>query len=45
MKTPDGIPPEKVQLTKAYKIPQLKDRWDNGIFFKDFHQRTIKHYS
>jgi hypothetical protein len=45
MKTPDGISPEKVQLTKAYKIPQLKDRWDNGIFFKDFHQRTIKHYS
>ena len=34
MKTPTGIPPEKVQLTKAYKIPALKDRWDNGIYFK-----------
>lgn len=45
MKTPDGISPEKVLLTKAYKIPQLKDRWNNGIFFKEFHQRTIKHYS
>lgn len=34
MKTPDGIPPEKVYSTKAYKIPPLKDRWDNNIFFK-----------
>ena len=40
-----GISPEKVQLTKSYKIPALKDRWDNGIYFKEFNQRTIKHYS
>jgi hypothetical protein len=45
MKTPIGISPEKVQLTKSYKIPALKDRWDNGIYFKEFNQRTIKHYS
>ena len=44
MKTPEGIPVERAQ-TKAYKIPPLSNRWDNGIFFKDFHQRTIKHYS
>ena len=45
MKTPEGISADKVLLTKAYKIPALKDRWENGMFFKDFHQRTIKHYS
>ena len=45
MKTPDGIPSDNVRLTKAYKIPQLKDRWENGMFFKDFHQKTIQTYS
>lgn len=44
MKVPEGIPVERAK-TKAYKIPPLSSRWDNGIFFKDFHQRTIKHYS
>ena len=45
MKTPEGIPEDKVRLTKAYKIPQLKERWENNMFFKDFHQKTIQTYS
>ena len=42
---PKGIPVEEVTEKKAYKIPALKDRWSNGITFKDFHQTTIKYYS
>lgn len=45
MKTPEGIPSDNVRLTKAYKIPQLKERWENGMFFKDFHGKTIQTYS
>ena len=45
MSVPEGIKPESVSEKEAYKIPQLKDRWDDGIFFKDFHKRTISHYS
>lgn len=45
MKTPNGILPDKVYLTKSYKIPQLKERWDNGIFFKEFYMRSLKQYS
>lgn len=45
MSIPEGVPEEKVRLTKAYKIPQLKERWTNGMFFKDFHQKTIQSYS
>jgi len=45
MKVPEGLDPDSVKEKVAYKIPALKDRWDNGIFFKEFHGRTIKHYS
>ena len=44
MKTPEGIDQKKV-LTKAEKIPQIKERWENGIRFKEFHHKTIQHYS
>jgi hypothetical protein len=45
MKVPEGINPSEISEKVAYKIPALKDRWENGIFFKEFHSRTIKHYS
>ena len=45
METPEGINPEKVYGTKQYKIPQIKDRWKNGMFFKDFNLTTLKQYS
>jgi hypothetical protein len=45
MAVPQGVNPENVSEKAAYKIPAIKERWDNGIFFKDFHSRTIKHYS
>ena len=44
MKTPEGIDPENVYKTQ-YKIPQIRDRWVNGMLFKDFHLKTIKYYS
>ena len=45
MKTPEGISEEKVRLTKAHNIPQLKERWEKGMRFKDFQKRTVKTYS
>lgn len=45
MKVPDGVDAKVVQLKEDYKIPHLKNRWDNGIFFKEFHHRTMKTYS
>jgi hypothetical protein len=45
MAVPDGTNPDNVTERAAYKIPQIKERWNNGIFFKEFHTRTIKHYS
>jgi isopenicillin N synthase-like dioxygenase len=45
MKVPEGVNPENVTEKAAYKIPPIKSRWDNGIFFKEFHKRTIQHYS
>jgi isopenicillin N synthase-like dioxygenase len=45
MKTPDGVDPDKVYLTKAYKIPQLRERWENNMFFKDFNWKTLQMYS
>ena len=35
MKIPEGIPIERAQA-KAFKIPPLSNRWDNGIFSKIF---------
>lgn len=34
MKVPDGVNPENVSEKAAYKVPPIKARWDNGIFFK-----------
>jgi hypothetical protein len=45
MAVPQGVNPGKVTEKTAYKIPHIKERWNNGIFFKEFHSRTIKHYS
>ena len=45
LSVPSGVDANTVREKKDYKIPQIKERWDNGIFFKEFHQRTIKHYS
>ena len=45
MTVPQGVNPDNVTEKPAYKIPQIKERWNNGIFFKEFHSRTIKHYS
>ena len=45
LKVPEGIPVEIVTDKKAYKIPALKDRWSNGMTFKEFHKTTIKYYS
>ena len=45
MKVPEGISPLNVSEKEAYKIPHIKSRWDNGIFFKEFHKRSIEHYS
>jgi isopenicillin N synthase-like dioxygenase len=45
MGVPKGVNPENVTEKTAYKIPPIKQRWENGIFFKDFHSRTIKYYS
>ncbi len=45
MQVPKGANPEDVSEKKGYKIPPIKARWDNGIYFKEFHNRTIKYYS
>lgn len=45
MRVPSGVNPSNVSEKAAYKIPAIKARWDNEIFFKEFHKRTIKHYS
>lgn len=51
---PDDLEPMSVPATRkasqainkdTHKIPPLESRWDNGIPFKEFHQRTIKFYS
>ena len=45
MQVPKGINAENVSEKKDYKITPIKARWDNGIYFKEFHNRTIKYYS
>lgn len=45
MKVPEGVNPDNVREKSDYKIPAIKERWDNGIFFKEFHKRTLKTYS
>ena len=45
IQVPSGVNAENVSEKAAYKIPAIKKRWDNGIFFKEFHKRTIEHYS
>ena len=44
MKVPKGIDVEKAFHTQ-YGILQIRDRWTNGMLFKDFHMKTIQHYS
>lgn len=44
MSVPNGVNPKNVNEKIAYKIPPISSRWDNGIQFKEFHSRTIKHY-
>jgi len=34
MSVPSGVNPENVSEKSAYKIPPIKSRWDNGIYFK-----------
>jgi hypothetical protein len=45
MQVPVGTKSEDVSEKQAYKIPPIKSRWSNGVFFKDFHKKTIEHYS
>lgn len=45
LSVPEGVSESEITMKSAYKIPELKKRWKNGMFFKDFHHTTIKHYS
>jgi hypothetical protein len=45
MGVPKGARAEDVSEKVAYKIPAIKQRWTNGIYFKEFHKQTISHYS
>jgi isopenicillin N synthase-like dioxygenase len=45
LSVPEGINESEITMKAAYKIPELKKRWKNGMLFKDFHHTTIKHYS
>ena len=42
---PEGMDQSIVKDKKDYGIPQIKDRWENGMLYKDFHHQSIKHYS
>ena len=43
MRTPEGISPEKVHVNH-YGVRPIKDRWDNGILFKEFENRAQHTY-
>lgn len=45
MNIPEGLKTEAVNEQVGYKVAPIKARWDNGIFFKEFHSRTLKFYS
>ena len=45
LKVPEGVQPEEVANKEIYKIPPIKDRWEDGMFYKDFHRRSLEHYS
>ena len=45
LSVPEGMNPEAVSEKEDYMVPRIKQRWDNGIYFKDFHKRTIQTYS
>lgn len=45
MDIPEGSTTENVNEQVGYKVTPIKARWDNGIFFKEFHSRTLKCYS
>ena len=45
MKAPEGIEAKKVHEGSHSKVPEIKERWVNGMFFKDFLLKTIEHYS
>ena len=39
MKVPDGVSPERVHINH-HKVPEIKARWRDGIFFREFEQKT-----
>ena len=45
MKTPEGTETSKVNEVVHEKVPEIQKRWKDGMFFKDFHMKTIEHYS
>lgn len=45
MAVPEGVDPKKVAENEASQVPTIVERWENGMKFKAFHQKTLTTYS
>lgn len=45
MTVPEGVDPLKVSMNEASQVPPIMERWVNGMYFKEFHQKTLMTYA
>lgn len=45
MEVPEGFSKESAESKGSHQIPPLKDRWEGGEKFIDFHRKTIIAYN